>query len=504
MSTSSGPALRGRILDSWGQPLDGRPPPPVPADQRRTFVEFKSMQERTNQYRALFTGVQGVDFAVPIGRGQTMLFQGTNPEEDRRHLWPDLMASEPQPGCRAKGAETVGPGGWKANDPRGQTVNVAVCRTLADAEELRSKLEARGCWERCTIIVPQSDSPGAGMIALSAALSFAESFSEKDGEALVLGEFESMHRVWNALADVAGQERQAKGILVDPADSNWVDMAGTILRESIAERRKFWFNLVSRAANSVDGGSVSLLGWLWEKEGGLDFRRKQAYEKRVKQVMAIPRISDDIRQKMLDKLKDEAQSSGALVATSAAQEPDDSSPGVPNWEIEELKSITDGHILLRPHESADWRWSVDAYRSLPRLGTDALHPALISVDAPKLRLKMMQGRDRANFLQDTRGAPQTLDKKRAVQIELLELVLQQPAGRSFSVQQEVARLMIASEPDCKRLRDCEVSQRSEVLDSLTEDLLVSAPGQRAVAQILETGDISQEAYDELAKEVELR
>ena len=50
---------------------------------------------RSSQYRALVTGVQGIDFDVPIGRGQTMLFQGSDVEEDRRQLWPDLLSSRP-------------------------------------------------------------------------------------------------------------------------------------------------------------------------------------------------------------------------------------------------------------------------------------------------------------------------------------------------------------------------------------------------------------------------
>eukprot|EP00439_Symbiodinium_sp_Y106_P017216 s1060_g2.t1 len=115
-------------------------------------------------------------------------------------------------------------------------------------------------------------------------------------------------------------------------------------------------------------------------------------------------------QKLVDKVKADAAADGISFETEAddsALKPNPEIPGVPNWEIEDLKSITDGHIILQEPEDPDtWEWRVDGYRSLPRLGTDALHAALISADSPKLRLKMMQGRDRANLLHDSPLASQ--------------------------------------------------------------------------------------------------
>eukprot|EP00439_Symbiodinium_sp_Y106_P007547 s4942_g1.t1 len=99
---------------------------------------------RSNQYRPFYTGVQGIDFDVPIGRGQTMLFQGTDPVMDKKKLWPDLLRSEPVVGVQ-----------------KGLPVNVVVCRDFDEAKELRGKLQDLGCWERCTIFVPISDDPAS-------------------------------------------------------------------------------------------------------------------------------------------------------------------------------------------------------------------------------------------------------------------------------------------------------------------------------------------------------
>ena len=74
-------------------------------------------QVRSSQYRALVTGVQGIDFDVPIGRGQTMLFQGSDPVEDRRQLWPDLLMSRPVMGAKELYVNAARPSSRAYNRP---------------------------------------------------------------------------------------------------------------------------------------------------------------------------------------------------------------------------------------------------------------------------------------------------------------------------------------------------------------------------------------------------
>lgn len=487
LQTKCSKELRGRILDPQGRPLDGLPMPEE-VEMRNVFVIPKPKQVRSNQYRALFTGVQGIDFDVPIGRGQTMLFQGTDPEKDRKYLWPDLLASKPVMGSQKE-----------------LFVNVVVCRTLDEAEELQSELKARGCWENCTIFVPISDDPASRMIAINAAAAFAEYFGEEGGEGVVLCDFEAMHDVWNVLAELAGQERAARGLLMDPKEEQWVQMQGTVIRESIGERRKFWFRLTNRAINEDGKGSMTLLGWLWEQDGSLQYRLRKAYEMKLEQIEEISRISDEIRAKLVAKVKADAAADGISFdgePDETALKPNPNIPGVPNWEIEELKFISDGHIILRPPEGDVWEWRVDPYRSLPRLGTDALHPALISADSPKLRLKMMQGKDRANILHDTIGAAETLDDKPGVELQFIELLLHQPASQLFSIDEEVARIVLASDADCTRLREVEGDlKRRETLTGLAKELLQTDAGRQAMAEIKDLGFVTPPTLDLLNQEV---
>lgn len=263
------------------------------------------------------------------------------------------------------------------------------------------------------------------------------------------------------------------------------------------------FALISRATNTVNAGSVSLLTWLWEQKGGLNRRRQKAIESKIEQINKIPRIDDALREKMVKKIKAEAAAEGIATGdgTEALPEPDLDAPGVPNWEIEELKSITDGHVLLLPpSDESAWGWRIDPYKSLPRLGTDALHPALCSVDAHKIRLKMLQGRDRANMLHTTLGAENTLDSKQ-LELTFVELVLEQASGKVMSVEEEVSRLSVVSDANCEPLRrpgGC----NAETLERLCAKLLDSEAGQRIQADIAATNEVSDEGRSLLAQEIE--
>lgn len=473
MVTKADRAMRGRILSPSGNPIDGLPEPPGPPAVKLTFADFKGMQERTNQYRPCFTGVLGVDFSAPVGRGQTMMFQGTSKEKDKQHLWPDLMSIKPSQ--RAAG---------------GPDVCVCVCESIEEAGVLRQQLEERGRWDDCVIFVPDSPGIGGAMIAMNAAVAFAEHMNDLDGEATVVLDLEPMHKIWNVLAVAAGEERRSKGIMDDPTDNTWTEFEGTVLRESISERRKFWFALISRATNSVDGGSVSLLTWLWEQEGGREHREQKAYRQKVDTIMAIPRLDEYVRQKMLKKIEDQASAAGMPIDDGSAPvpEPDLDTPGVPNWEIEELKSISDGHILLRDSASdSDYKWSIDLYNSLPRLGTDALHPALMSVGAHKLRLKMLQARDRAKHLHTTMGSENTLDSE-AVDLTFAELITEQLAGTPLSVEEQVSRILVVGNSKCKPLKQpggC----TTENLAQLSSVLMKSEVGARLIDDIEVKGEL---------------
>jgi len=459
LATRVGASTRGRIVNPRGVPLDGGPPI-ADAMPRKTFIDFKTMSERDSAYRSFSTGVLSVDFAVPIGRGQTMLFQGSDVAKDKALLWPDLMASRPS-----------------NNVSKGPSVNICICDTLEAAEALRSNMEARGLWGQCVVVVPESSECGAAVIAMNAAVAIAEAFNDKDGEAAVVLDLEPMHRVWNELAEAAMKDRGEFEV-----EDEFVEMDGTLIQSSIAERRKYWFALISRANNAKTGGSVSLLVWAWERQGGLDRRKQEGYRKQLERIAEM-RLPEVTRQKAIDKVKVDAAALGIALGDGAEvlPEPPVETEGVPNWEIEELKSITDGHCLLRRPSSGDaWAWNLDPYNSLPRLGTDALHPALIATGAHKVRLKMLQGNDRAKILNEKMGSDGTLGvEENQLDIRFIELMLEQIAGKPMSIKEEVVRLATVSSPKCKALQAApELSELNRIVDQV----LASEAGARLFQQ----------------------
>jgi len=308
---------------------------------------------------------------------------------------------------------------------------------------------------------------------------------------------EPMHRLWRVLADAAGEERRINGLT--EGEDKWIEMEGTVIRESISERRKFWFQIVSRATNTKNAGSVTLLPWVWEREDG-NKRFRIAFEQKLEKISEIPRISEETTQKLIAKVKADALLAGVNLDADDDAKEDDTKPGVPNWEIEELKSISDGHVLLQaPAPEADYSWIVNPYKSLPRIGMDALHPALISVDAHKVRLRMMQGRDRADILQDTFGAELTLGVKDRLQLRHVELMLQQTAGRPLTVEEEVARLVVANSPNASAIAgaDC----KADALLCLATRLLDSEVGKQLKSDLKDSWTFPEERGPLLTGEV---
>jgi len=483
LMTECSTGLVGRIVSSLGAPMDGGNADQRDASEQLTFAEYKGMTERNSDYRPLFTGVIGIDFGVPVGRGQTMLMQGSHASKDKEELWLDIMCVEAPLGKR-------------------RTIGITVCDTLTSARRLQQDLKERGAWNRSIIVVADSEMPGAGAVAINGALAIAEQVQRGGDDAIVQVSLEPLSRVWMLLAREAATEREARGIYVDPTDERWVDMEGTMVRESISERRRFWFSTISRALNSLEtNGSISIIAWLWEQEGGTAFRKQQAYQMKAERIQSTS-IEQALKDKMMAKLCSEALEEGIPFGDDAEllQEPSQDAPGVPNWEIEELKSITDGHTLLRPpaDSKSSWGWSVDLYRSLPRLGTDAMHPALISVKAHSLRLRMLQGNDRALYMRDTLGDGKMLDAEEPLELSFAELLLEQPSGKPFTVEEEAAHLLITDNPRCRALSE---SCDRATLQQLVERLLDSDAGKRLALDTRLDGVVSQEGVQLVRDEV---
>jgi len=75
LSVPVGDALLGRVIDSLGNPIDGKGP--IAATERRLLeVQAPSVVERQGVNQPLQTGIKAIDAMTPIGRGQRQLIIG--------------------------------------------------------------------------------------------------------------------------------------------------------------------------------------------------------------------------------------------------------------------------------------------------------------------------------------------------------------------------------------------------------------------------------------------
>jgi F-type H+/Na+-transporting ATPase subunit alpha len=70
-----GPALRGRVVNALGQPIDGKGPI-ASNEMRRIELKAPGIVEREPVKQALQTGIKAIDSMIPIGRGQRELIIG--------------------------------------------------------------------------------------------------------------------------------------------------------------------------------------------------------------------------------------------------------------------------------------------------------------------------------------------------------------------------------------------------------------------------------------------
>jgi F-type H+-transporting ATPase subunit alpha len=75
LSVPVGDALLGRVIDSLGNPIDGKGP--IATTERRLLeVQAPSVVERQGVNQSLQTGIKAIDAMTPIGRGQRQLIIG--------------------------------------------------------------------------------------------------------------------------------------------------------------------------------------------------------------------------------------------------------------------------------------------------------------------------------------------------------------------------------------------------------------------------------------------
>lgn len=133
----AGEALKGRVVDPLGKPLDGKGP--VPAQKTRPIENIPpSVVERQPVKEPLQTGLKAIDSMIPIGRGQRELIIGDR-QTGKTAILIDTILNQKTTGVHC--------------------IYVAIGQKLSSVVALQQTLEKHGAMEYTTIVCASSEDP---------------------------------------------------------------------------------------------------------------------------------------------------------------------------------------------------------------------------------------------------------------------------------------------------------------------------------------------------------
>jgi len=165
MEVPVGDALLGRVVDSLGQPIDGKGPL-AGAVGRKVEVKAPGIIERKSVNQPLQTGLKSIDAMVPIGRGQR-----------------ELIIGDRQTGKTAVALDTI------INQKGGDVIciYVAIGQKKSTVAQVVEKLKRHGAMDY-TIVVSSTASDQAPLqfIAPYTGVTMGEFFKEKGKHVLII------------------------------------------------------------------------------------------------------------------------------------------------------------------------------------------------------------------------------------------------------------------------------------------------------------------------------
>src|SRR5713226_4025307 len=167
-----GEALLGRVVNSLGQPIDGKGPIKA-AEQRRIEIKAPGIIRRQPVKEPLQTGIKAIDAMLQIGRGQR-----------------ELIIGDRQTGKTAIALDAI-------INQRGQNVQciyVAIGQKRSTVAQVVDKLTRAGAMEFTTVIAATASDPAPlWYLAPYAGCSMGEYFMDKGKDALLVYDDLSKH-----------------------------------------------------------------------------------------------------------------------------------------------------------------------------------------------------------------------------------------------------------------------------------------------------------------------
>jgi len=179
--------MLGRVVDTLGQPLDGKGPV-----KNETFYPVEKIApgviKRRGVSQPVQTGIMAIDAMIPIGRGQRELIIGDR-ATGKTTIAVDTIISQAR---LNKAAEDAGDKDYRP----------LYCITSASARKIQISRAHSPCWERegampyTTIVsAPASDSATSQYLAPFAGAAMGEWFMDNGRDALIIYDDLSKHAV---------------------------------------------------------------------------------------------------------------------------------------------------------------------------------------------------------------------------------------------------------------------------------------------------------------------
>ena len=182
-----GPGLLGRVVDTLGNPLDGKGP-----IQASTYYPVEKIASgiisRQGVNQPVQTGILPIDAMIPIGRGQRELIIGDR-STGKTTIATDTMIAQAQQNKLAEQGKLPG------HRPL-YSIYVAVGQKRATVSRLVAKLEEAGAMEYSIVVVASaSDSAAMQYLAPYAGCAMGEYFMDQGQDALIVYDDLSKHAV---------------------------------------------------------------------------------------------------------------------------------------------------------------------------------------------------------------------------------------------------------------------------------------------------------------------
>ena len=230
LSIGVGDAFLGRVIDTLGNPIDGKGPIDY-SETRRLEVQAPSVVERQPVSEPLQTGIKAIDSMIPIGRGQR-----------------ELIIGDRQIGKTAVAIDTI----INQKDTDVKCIYVAIGQKSSTVAEVIEKLEENGVMEKTVVVnAPASAAAALQMYAPYAGSAIGQHWMYNGEHALII--FDDLSKQADAYRQISLLLRRPPGREAYPGDVFY-------LHSRLLER-------CAKVSDELGGGSLTGLPIIETKAG---------------------------------------------------------------------------------------------------------------------------------------------------------------------------------------------------------------------------------------------